>query len=118
MAEGLPHVIRPIDGAIRIPYPIPPVIKCGLCLAKRGGTWRTHERVRLARAHFRNAHTVEGVTPEFTFFCGACLFEGDTLHKVGRHKCGDTPRPLELKKKKKLQKRERRAVDKDGTAGR
>ena len=95
MTEGLPHVIRPIDGAIRIPYPIPPVIKCGLCLAKRGGTWRTHERVRLARAHFRNAHTVEGVTPELTFFCGACLFEGDTLHKVGRHKCGDTPRPLE-----------------------
>ena len=94
MTEGLPYVIRLIDGEVRIPFPNPPIITCGLCLAKRGGTWKTHERVRLVRAHFRNAHAVEGVSPRFTFFCVTCMFEGDTLHKVGRHKCGDTPRPL------------------------
>ena len=87
------HVIRRGVGDYRIPYPVPRVLRCGFCLNKRGGQWRTEERVRVARAHFRENHDDEAFL-DFTFFCEGCGLEG-SKHRVGRHKCGETLLPLE-----------------------
>ena len=65
-----------------IPFPVPPSIKCGLCLlARGGGPWATEERQALARKHLREKH--DGMA--MIFKCSRCGDEFASLHGGRRH---------------------------------
>ena len=71
-----------------IPYPVPPTLKCGLCLKKRGGgPWSTEERQALARTHAKDKH--EGTVTKFR--CTKCNETFESSHGGRKHNQCSTP---------------------------
>ena len=85
---GYDHVV--------IPFPVPPSLKCGLCLKPRGGgPWRTEERQANARRHLLEKHNGLGLK----YKCTKCRDEfesshGGRMHNPCRRSIAPTPSPI------------------------